>query len=523
MNNKHLLATSAALAFLTTGLFANTAPTVVIKSATMRPGTGLMDIVFRVNDPDDSTVKTRALAFKDGVRSFANVIRPTTFAEGTGSKLGDAISTNTDHTITWDVASDWDVQLGQVKFEVLAMDGRGLLPLEWITAPAVDEKAEITISKNAPTDAELINTLFWNYAGLNSDLNLDGERLIGAYASGVFNGVELANKNTISFYAAPYIFKHMNLETADLNEIINLDFALRGELNKTRWHASSRPYKNFQTIKGWWVYNYNSSFDWGQSEVPPGVWKVKMLAACSGHTLALLNDGSVVGWGRNDKGQATIPNNLNGIISIAVGLTHSLALKNDGTVAAWGDNAFAGQTSIPNNLKDVTAVSAGAAFNLALKSDGTVVAWGSNSSGESMVPNGLNDVTAISAGNSHSLALKSDGTVVAWGNNYWGQTIIPSELSSVTAIAAGTGHNLALKSDGTVVGWGQNSNGEISIPAGLNNVTAIAAGASYSMALKSDGTVVCWGGSKSVPNGLSGVISIAAGYNHSFAIQSQGE
>jgi hypothetical protein len=52
-------------------LAANVAPTVVIQSAAMRPGTTLMDVVYRVNDPDDATVKTRALAFIDGVRSFA--------------------------------------------------------------------------------------------------------------------------------------------------------------------------------------------------------------------------------------------------------------------------------------------------------------------------------------------------------------------------------------------------------------------------------------------------------------------
>jgi hypothetical protein len=53
---------------------ANTAPTVVIQSAAMRPGTTLMDVVYRVNDPDDATVKTRALAFVDAVpRGFLRV------------------------------------------------------------------------------------------------------------------------------------------------------------------------------------------------------------------------------------------------------------------------------------------------------------------------------------------------------------------------------------------------------------------------------------------------------------------
>ena len=91
---------------------ANTAPSVVIQSAAMRPGTTLMDVVYRVNDPDDATVKTRALAFVDGVRSFANVLKPVTFVEGTAAKLGDAIPSNTNHTLTWDVAADWNIVLG---------------------------------------------------------------------------------------------------------------------------------------------------------------------------------------------------------------------------------------------------------------------------------------------------------------------------------------------------------------------------------------------------------------------------
>ncbi len=79
---------SAAAVLWPAVLAANTAPTVVIQSASMRPGTTLMDIVYRVNDPDDATVKTRALAFIGGVRSFANLIKPVTFAEGTGAFLG---------------------------------------------------------------------------------------------------------------------------------------------------------------------------------------------------------------------------------------------------------------------------------------------------------------------------------------------------------------------------------------------------------------------------------------------------
>ena len=176
---------------------ANTAPTVVIQSAAMRPGTTLMDVVYRVNDPDDATVKTRALTFVDGVRSFANVLKPVTFVEGTAAKLGDAIPSNTNHTLTWDVAADWNIDLGQVKFEMLAMDGRGLLPFDWITIPAAGGNPALTVSKNSPIDADVLNALFWQYASGDSGLALANGILTGNASSGVFDHLVFANGSTL--------------------------------------------------------------------------------------------------------------------------------------------------------------------------------------------------------------------------------------------------------------------------------------------------------------------------------------
>jgi hypothetical protein len=89
----------------------NVAPTVTLVSAAMRTNTTLMDVTYRITDPDDATVKVRALAFVNGVRSFTNVIRPTAFMEGTATNLGDAITTGVDHTLTWDVKADWNIDL----------------------------------------------------------------------------------------------------------------------------------------------------------------------------------------------------------------------------------------------------------------------------------------------------------------------------------------------------------------------------------------------------------------------------
>jgi hypothetical protein len=483
---------------------ANTAPTVVIQSAAMRPGTTLMDVVYRVNDPDDATVKTRALAFVDGVRSFANVLKPVTFVEGTAAKLGDAIPSNTNHTLTWDVAADWNIDLGQVKFEVLAMDGRGLLPFDWITIPATAGNPQTGISKKSPTDAEVLNALFWQYASGDTGLSLAGGILSGNDNSGVFDKVALVNANAVQFYAAPFIFKRMNLDPDDGA----LATAARvGLTNPQGWHAANRPYTELNIMMGWGA---NGS---GEVTIPAGLSGVTALAAGYSYSLALKSDGTVVGWG-----SSTAPAGLSGVTAIAAAYNYSLALKSDGTVVGWGSS------TAPAGLSGVTAIAAGYYHSLALKSDGTVVGWGDNGNGQTTIPAGLSGVTAIAAGNSHSLALKSDGTVVGWGRNAHGQTTIPAGLSGVTAIAAGSLHSLALKSDGTVVGWGYNQYGQTTIPAGLSGVTAIAAGWLHSLALKSDGTVVGWGnnerGQTTIPAGSS-VTAIAAGWYHSLALKAK--
>ena len=56
-----------------------------------------------------------------------------------------------------------------------------------------------------------------------------------------------------------------------------------------------------------------------------------------------------------------------GGLKITCGYYHSLALTEDGTVIGWGDNNF-GKRTIPPGLKNVKAISAGSDFSLALLS-----------------------------------------------------------------------------------------------------------------------------------------------------------
>jgi alpha-tubulin suppressor-like RCC1 family protein len=46
--------------------------------------------------------------------------------------------------------------------------------------------------------------------------------------------------------------------------------------------------------------------------------------------------GSVPAWERNDAGQTDVPDEAqSGVVAIAAGSGYSVALKNDGSVAAW--------------------------------------------------------------------------------------------------------------------------------------------------------------------------------------------
>ena len=478
-----------------------------------------MDVVYRVNDPDDATVKTRALAFISGTRSFANVIKPTAFVEGTAANIGDSIATNTDKTLTWDVAVDWSIDVGQLKFEILALDSRGLLQFDWIAIPAAGGNPALTISKDTPASNKVLDALFWQYASGDTGLTLASGVLKGTSASGNFNGLTLANGSTSdSSWSTPYVLKKMNLDPASASEVTFANTTARASLSNTSsWHAANRAYAGIVALVGW---GRNSS---GVLTFPGGVTGLVRIASGPGssHVLGLNGDGTVVAWGDNSSGQTTVPVGLSGVTAIAAGEAHSLAVKSDGNVVAWGDNSY-GQTTVPTGLSGATAVAGGSYHSLALKGDGTVVAWGYNGSGQTTVPAGLSGVTAIAAGRMHSLALKSDGTVVTWGMNIG---TAPVGLSGVTAIASGSNHILALKSDSTVVAWGSNSSGQATVPAGLSGVTAIAAGERHSLALKGDGSVVAWGyninGESTVPAGLSGVTGIAAGSSHSIAFKAK--
>lgn len=106
------------------------------------------------------SVKVRAVAFKDGVRSFANIVPVRT---GEGVPKGESVTTNEEHSFVWEVASDWATDLDKVAVEILVQEGT-LLPQERITIPATKSHKAMTITRNALTERWLFDALVWCYA-----------------------------------------------------------------------------------------------------------------------------------------------------------------------------------------------------------------------------------------------------------------------------------------------------------------------------------------------------------------------
>ncbi len=277
----------------------------------------------------------------------------------------------------------------------------------------------------------------------------------------------------------------------------------------------------------------------------------KLIALAGGevHSLALRDDGTLVGFGNNAKGQLAMPGLsetyypkfspfTRRVKFMSAGEDYSLLLCEDNKVYACGINDMMqlGSSGVDSTayplevpgLSNITAIAAGSQHALAIDAGGQLYVWGANNQGQLGLGNtsvagiaaqalsGMTSVKALAAGNDYSLILKNDGTVWAAGYNYFMQlatdsvefspTFIQVSLpTTASAVAAGGGHCLALGTDGNVYSWGMNFSGQLgrgtaSVPvaspqqvSGLSGAAKLFAGANHSLVLTTGGSVYVFG------------------------------
>ena len=130
----------------------NSVPEPVIHRIAQRTGTNVMELDFEVIDTDDDNVTVGILAY-----CGSDKLVPQAWLNGTGSKIGTPIATNTVHTMEWDVKQDWPDSTGSIKFEILCQDGSREKPvdLHFLKLPFAD--GNMTISRSPLKDSDFVN------------------------------------------------------------------------------------------------------------------------------------------------------------------------------------------------------------------------------------------------------------------------------------------------------------------------------------------------------------------------------
>ena len=285
--------------------------------------------------------------------------------------------------------------------------------------------------------------------------------------------------------------------------------------------------------------------------------KPDVMAAGEEHTCAIKDDGTVRCWGEgsygrlgignsNDKSSPVATNTLGSgrtAIDITAGGEHTCAVLDDGSIVCWGrnnngqlgDNTTSQRTSPTQTVplpRPAVAVEAGFDFTCALMDNGSVMCWGSGSSGRLgnggggvLVPTFTNPIpggrkaVAIDISHYHACAVLEDGYVACWGpgnNNRLGTgstsaqsspTLINyfNETNRAVDVALGRYTGCGLLDDGTVTCWGsgylgnggsvnKNSPGLLFAALGTGRTAVeIEMGRFHACAILDNGNVKCWG------------------------------
>ncbi|MDG1551256.1 MAG: putative Ig domain-containing protein, partial [Candidatus Poseidoniaceae archaeon] len=245
------------------------------------------------------------------------------------------------------------------------------------------------------------------------------------------------------------------------------------------------------------------------------------------HTCAVLDDGDVKCWGLNGHGQigdnsqidkyvptsSSVFTGTSKAIAITAGYDYSCALIVDGSVRCWGKNNL-GQLGLGTSVNPVITptqtasfgaglhavdIDAGYAQACALLNDGRIMCWGLGSNGRLGTGDTLQQTSPtftaslgtnryakqVVQGGSNGCAIIDDGTVRCWGGGTPTGTGTSSDVLTPTttdslgvgrtaqALIAGTGHSCVILDDATMACWGFGGFGKLGNGASNNELSPV--------------------------------------------------
>ena len=159
-----------------------------------------------------------------------------------------------------------------------------------------------------------------------------------------------------------------------------------------------------------------------------GSSKIVDVASGVHHTVVVLADGDVWGWGNGRKGQLAQPEEFVWVprrfwdlefpvIRAVCGREFTLLIGNGGRCTILGSKKHAIKPQTPSAIPQWADISASWGSLFVLKSSGRIESWGRNDHGQ-LTPPGITEIQQIAAGSEHVVALTKENKVISWG---WGE------------------------------------------------------------------------------------------------------
>lgn len=359
--------------------------------------------------------------------------------------------------------------------------------------------------------------------------------------------------------AAPLRDMTLNQINFDENEVYNSDtsYPITAEFYRRSWQSGDN------ATFGWELYNEKIYAD--------------TMSAGGLHSCAILDEGSLECWGKNNFGQLGLGNTASQnnpatlslgegrtASSISAGGNHSCAILDDSSVKCWGSNNN-GQLGIGNNVMQTSpksvsfggntadSIAIGDTHSCAILDNGSLNCWGRNIEGQLGFGNftsrntplwvNLTDnhtATQITAGYRHTCAILDNGSVSCWGWNLHGQLGLgvpdiwintPSWVDlgagrTATSISAGVAHTCAILDDESVKCWGLNDDGQLglghfnseNVPVSVvlsdgQTANSIEVGDAHSCVITNFDALNCWGSNEEGQLGTGDLVSSDSSQN----------
>jgi sugar lactone lactonase YvrE len=199
-------------------------------TVSQRVGVAYVDIDYTIWDTDSSNVQVAVLGLTNSVVSLANVIRLDTLIEGTSNSVGTNISANVPHRITWNAAADWPVSSGNMKFEVLANDGRPMVDFHFITIPSNGPDPELEIERFPMKEADFQHCWYWLVATHDPAIDFKTNKVYGV--SGLYADKLLAQSAGTTADGRDFLYERLNVRLATTAEVSRVRAGTTGVTNQ---------------------------------------------------------------------------------------------------------------------------------------------------------------------------------------------------------------------------------------------------------------------------------------------------